>query len=136
MIRIQKKEDCCGCHACAQICPGKCIEMRPDEEGFLYPRIDAAACVQCGLCEQVCPVLHPQPEPQSKQPAAYAAINRDETVRHESSSGGVFDVIPDFTAEKSRIDADITLSLTLRQLIMTAIHTLIAYLRDPADDNA
>ena len=90
MIRIQKKEDCCGCHACAQICPGKCIEMRPDEEGFLYPRIDAAACVQCGLCEQVCPVLHPQPEPQSKQPAAYAAINRDETVRRESSSGGVF----------------------------------------------
>ena len=53
-----------------------------------------------------------------------------------SSSGGVFDVIPDFTAEKSHIDADITLSLTLRQLIMTAIHTLIAYLRDPADDNA
>ena len=53
-----------------------------------------------------------------------------------SSGGGVFDVIPDFTAEKSRIDADVTLSLTLRQLIMTAIHTLIAYLRDPADDNA
>lgn len=90
MIRIQKKEDCCGCHACAQICPGKCIEMRPDEEGFLYPRIDAAACVQCGLCEQVCPILHPQPEPQGKQPAAYATINRDETVRRESSSGGVF----------------------------------------------
>lgn len=52
------------------------------------------------------------------------------------SRGGVFDVVPDFTAEKPSIDADITLSLTVRQLLMTAIHTLIAYLRDPTDDNA
>lgn len=50
--------------------------------------------------------------------------------------GGVLDVVPDFTAEKPSIDVDITLSLTVRQLLLTAVHTLIAYLRDPTDDNA
>ena len=32
--------DCCGCGACANICPKNCIKMIPDDEGFLYPEID------------------------------------------------------------------------------------------------
>lgn len=29
-----------------------------DEEGFLYPRIDTNNCIDCGLCEKVCPFLN------------------------------------------------------------------------------
>lgn len=50
------KEDCCGCTACYAICPEKAIEMREDEEGFLYPYIDSEICVHCGICIKVCPV--------------------------------------------------------------------------------
>lgn len=30
------------------------ISMLPDEEGFLYPVVDAEICIRCHLCEQVC----------------------------------------------------------------------------------
>ena len=56
MIKIDKKESCCGCTACAAICPKNCIEMKKDREGFRYPCVDEDKCVECGACEKVCPV--------------------------------------------------------------------------------
>ena len=50
-----KKENCCGCTACYSICPKHAISMKPDQEGFLYPIIDASECVGCDLCKKVCP---------------------------------------------------------------------------------
>lgn len=32
------KQECTGCGACVSVCPKGAIAMRPDEEGFLYPR--------------------------------------------------------------------------------------------------
>lgn len=40
MIQIKSKLDCCGCTACTNSCPKSAIAMVPDEEGFLYPKID------------------------------------------------------------------------------------------------
>ncbi|NMA66140.1 MAG: 4Fe-4S binding protein, partial [Clostridiaceae bacterium] len=34
MIKINKKEECMGCYACAEICPVDCISMAVDSEGF------------------------------------------------------------------------------------------------------
>lgn len=47
-------EDCCGCGACAARCPEGAIAMVEGPEGFVYPRIDAGLCVDCGLCRKVC----------------------------------------------------------------------------------
>ena len=63
----------------------------PDVEGFAYPQVDTTICVDCGLCERVCPVVNPSTPVDS--PTAYAAKNRDEHVRHKSSSGGVFTLL-------------------------------------------
>ena len=57
MIQISDKTKCCGCTACASVCPKKCITMQYDEEGFLYPVVDKTSCVNCGICEKVCPVI-------------------------------------------------------------------------------
>lgn len=56
-MELIDKELCCGCEACCQICPLKCIEMISDEEGFLYPVINKETCIECGQCRKVCPVL-------------------------------------------------------------------------------
>lgn len=91
MIQINDKSHCCGCTACVQRCPKQCITLSEDEEGFLYPKVDVTSCIECGLCEKVCPVLHQET---SRLPnVCYAAINPNETVRKESSSGGIFTAI-------------------------------------------
>ena len=40
MITIKDKRECCGCSACASVCPKRCITMCEDNEGFLYPFVD------------------------------------------------------------------------------------------------
>lgn len=97
MIVIEDKTACCGCWACVQRCPRKCISMREDEEGFSYPVVDASDCIACGLCEKVCPVLNRNAE---RVPIrSYLARNPDEPIRLQSSSGGLFSLLAESTIE-------------------------------------
>ena len=50
----ENRENCCGCTACHAICPVNAISMKPDEEGFLYPVVDAMKCIRCYKCLSVC----------------------------------------------------------------------------------
>ena len=88
MITIGRKRVCCGCSACALKCPTKCISLIEDSEGFLYPRINTDDCINCGLCERVCPVLNNKKEIEPLK--TIAAINKNEEIRMHSSSGGIF----------------------------------------------
>jgi coenzyme F420-reducing hydrogenase beta subunit len=101
MIHLNKKEDCCGCHACVSICPVQCIQMQPDDEGFLYPVVDESICTDCGLCESVCPVINPPV--QKGESVAFAAWNTDEAVRKDSSSGGIFNALMQHTFEQNGV---------------------------------
>lgn len=95
MIRILDKHSCCGCNACKQKCPKKCISMIEDEEGFQYPKVDLNKCVDCHLCENVCPCLN---KSEGQVPiVCYAAKNVDEGIRQASSSGGIFTAIAERT---------------------------------------
>lgn len=69
MIQIKSKLDCCGCTACASSCPKSAITMVPDEEGFLYPKIDMRRCIECGACERACPILNKKTVISEKQKA-------------------------------------------------------------------
>ena len=56
MARVEKSDLCCGCRACEQDCPQKCIKMNIDSEGFYYPYIDDKRCTNCGICSLTCTV--------------------------------------------------------------------------------
>ena len=88
MIQIEKKQNCCGCTACYNICPKKAIIMLPDEEGFLYPKVDMQRCINCGLCEKVCPILHKVDHLENTE--GYILRNKDANIVKESTSGGAF----------------------------------------------
>lgn len=88
MINIEKKLNCCGCTACVQKCPKQCIQLKMDNEGFSYPIVNVINCVDCHICEKVCPILLNAPK---RIPIkVYAAINENERIIKESSSGGIF----------------------------------------------
>lgn len=88
MINITDKHKCCGCAACAQRCPKQCIVMQEDDEGFLYPVVNRAACIDCRLCEKVCPMLRSLQQKPANE--VLAIKNRNTADRMDSSSGGVF----------------------------------------------
>lgn len=93
MITIKDKKECCGCWACYNACPKHCIEMLEDEEGFRYPHIDTSSCIECGLCEKVCPVIHAGKEDAPHPQEGFLVQHKDENIRRESTSGGAFTAI-------------------------------------------
>ena len=80
---------CCGCSACADVCPVKAIKMGYDKDWHLYPEVDNS-CINCGKCLSVCPQY--QEKPKNEEPIGYAVAAPDD-VRMESSSGGVFYIL-------------------------------------------
>lgn len=89
MIRVPF--NCTGCHACVSVCPNNCIAMVVNEEGFSFPEINTSKCIQCNLCDRICPVTNEQVK--STHTQAYGIKNKNETERRDSSSGGVFSLL-------------------------------------------
>lgn len=80
------KKECSGCSGCLSVCPKNAIIMTPDDEGFLYPKVDSALCIDCGLCNKVCKEKLVIKKTTIK---SYAAKNKNSEVLRNSSSGGV-----------------------------------------------
>ena len=91
MINITDRHNCCGCSACVQACPQKCIKFDEDKQGFRYPIVNKEDCIDCGLCEKVCPIINLN---ELRKPLnVYATINPNEDIRMVSSSGGIFTML-------------------------------------------
>lgn len=101
MIDIKRKQDCCGCTACEQICGREAISMKSDSIGFLYPVIDEKLCNDCQLCNKICPI---NKELSIRIPQhIYALKNKDLNVRLQSSSGGVFSILAKETISRGGV---------------------------------
>lgn len=93
MIIITRKEDCCGCGACYDACAKQAIIWETDNEGFSYPRVNKDKCVDCGLCNKVCPIENSEAinaRNKDSNPIVLGAYHKDDNVRFTSTSGGAF----------------------------------------------
>ena len=89
MLEIMK--ECTGCMACVNSCPALAIRITEDEYGFLMPVVDTESCINCGLCERVCPIEIRGEDGEKTAPMeAWAMYHNNEEIVRISSSGGVY----------------------------------------------
>ena len=94
MINITNKVDCCGCNACGDVCAKNAISFVTDSEGFWYPQVNRDLCVDCGLCDKVCPIQNKANHiSRFDEPQTFAAYTKDEAIRLDSTSGGIHSML-------------------------------------------
>lgn len=93
LINNESPEFCTGCGACVQKCHKGALELVQNEQGYYLAHFNLEACVNCNLCENVCPILYPQSNfTRVKEPSLYA-VQMNNELRKISSSGGVFSAL-------------------------------------------
>ena len=89
-----RKDECCGCGLCADICPKNAITMVLDKH-FSYPVIDKNLCIDCGLCRKNCEFQNADIQ-KNQNLECFAARIKEDNIRLKSSSGGAFTVLSDY----------------------------------------
>lgn len=90
MIKIDNAGNCCGCTACANICPHNAITMQPDALGFMYPVTDESRCTGCGLCKKACSFNNDYERNTGYKTKFYAVRHKNIQEVEKSRSGAMF----------------------------------------------
>lgn len=99
---VENKPNCTGCGACFNVCPKCAITIQGDEYGFYKPIIDQDKCVNCNLCEKICP-LESYKSLNFEHPKVIAFQNSDEEVLYKCASGGAFAKLAKHTIEQGGV---------------------------------
>lgn len=100
----ENKNECCGCSVCVKVCPVNAIKMEVDEEGFSYPKIDKNKCIDCGLCKKNCAFAnHNINDEKGTIEKAYLAKHKNENIRINSRSGGIFVSVSDWIIKENGV---------------------------------
>lgn len=96
-LLTKNKKDCTGCSGCFNICPVNAIKMKEDENGFLIPVIENDKCINCNKCLVSCPVGRVI---KNTPIQSFGAVNLNENIYKNSSSGGIFSVVAEYIIRK------------------------------------
>lgn len=87
MSEICESGRCTLCMLCINVCPKQCIRLDERPDGDTVACKDDDICIECGLCEKVCPSLNVVDCNYPKK--VYAAWTSDSEIHKVSASGGI-----------------------------------------------
>lgn len=80
---------CCGCGACASVCPKQAIIIKMTDSGFYEAHIKDEKCVSCGKCINVCPIQNNLSYISVSTGKLYSYKDNNKIILKKSSSGAV-----------------------------------------------
>lgn len=89
MPRLASDRLCTGCLACVDTCKHQAIDIIK-KNGLTHISICSDKCVNCNLCEKVCPIVSPVKKNDVSQMHVYGGWCKDDTLRKKAASGGAF----------------------------------------------
>lgn len=95
-------EKCTACGACVFSCPKDAISFVFNDYANKYAVVEFKKCINCNLCENVCPEIVKEEKNFPKN--VYAAWSLDKKQQFESSSGGIAASSMRFAMENSDFD--------------------------------
>lgn len=92
MPNLADIHSCTGCLACVDSCAKGALRVCYDAEGHLTYTVNSSSCVECALCEKICPVVSNMRYGDNTicSSTPFASWSRDNALREKSTSGGVF----------------------------------------------
>jgi ferredoxin len=90
--QLAAKYSCTGCMVCVDACKSSALEGEWAEDGHLYVKRNLSNCTGCGRCETICPVAgnFSYERDCNRRSVPFVAWARDDAIRKNSSSGGLF----------------------------------------------
>lgn len=96
MIQVTDPSVCSGCTACKAICKQQAIKMVPDKLGFLYPIVNKELCIECGICDRICPFSNSYDKSLNlPEPISFAVRHKNISEVETSRSGAAFIALSD-----------------------------------------
>lgn len=99
VINLAPHKKCTGCAACVDACPKQCISLNEEKLQF-FPLINEEACIACGKCRHVCPVLQGKQVVEEAFKQTYTcAYCKDTDFSSQCTSGGVGSAMAHFAVD-------------------------------------
>ena len=126
VVRLKNEAECYGCGACIAICPKNAIRKKETVLGVWFPEIDYDLCISCGKCIRVCESKSVCEKVFDKK--AYIAYNKNQLMRTQSASGGVFSALATYVLDcgGSVFGAE----LTLKNGKVFVEHNIVVQIKD------